>query len=92
MVYLFGQDKELNDNNDANLVYLPIETDKIDISQDVRDFCIIALPMKKLCSEDCKGLCFKCGTNLNEKECSCTKEEIDIRWQPLLDLKNKLNN
>ncbi|MDP2302359.1 MAG: DUF177 domain-containing protein [Ignavibacteria bacterium] len=92
MVYLFGEDKEIRENDDANFAYLSIETDKIDITKDIHDFCLISIPLKKLCKEDCKGLCFKCGVNLNVGECSCTKEEVDARWQPLLDLKSKLNN
>jgi uncharacterized protein len=92
MVYLFGENKEINTIDDSNLVYLSVESDKIDITKDIHDFCLISVPMKKLCKEDCKGLCFKCGNNLNEKECSCVDEKIDTRWQPLIDLKNKLNN
>jgi len=48
--------------------------------------------MKKLCKEDCKGLCPRCGKNLNEDNCICTEKEIDPRWEPLEKLRNKLNN
>ena len=74
-----------------NIVYISPETDVIDISEDVRDYAILAIPMKKLCSEDCKGLCSRCGKNLNEEQCSCSGDETDIRWMPLMELKNKLN-
>ena len=47
--------------------------------------------MKNLCKEDCKGLCQKCGTDLNKEKCSCKAEEIDPRWKPLVNLKDKLN-
>ncbi|MBR5479582.1 MAG: DUF177 domain-containing protein [Clostridia bacterium] len=47
---------------------------------------ILEMPTKNLCREDCKGLCPKCGTNLNESDCSCTKKEIDPRLSKLLEL------
>ena len=47
---------------------------------------ITNLPMKHLCSESCKGLCVKCGKNLNEGECGCQRKEIDPRLSALADL------
>lgn len=44
------------------------------------------LPMKHLCDENCKGICSKCGKNLNEGECGCPKKEIDPRLEALADL------
>jgi uncharacterized protein len=89
MVYLFGKEPDKEDA--LNVTYLSIDADKIILDKDVRDYSMLAIPMKKLCDEDCKGLCYKCGKNLNEGECECSTEDIDIRWQPLLDLKKKLN-
>jgi len=89
MVYLFGNEPEENDN--INLSFLPHDADKIDITKDVRDYALLAVPMKRLCKEDCKGLCIKCGKDLNEEQCSCKNEITDDRWKPLIDLKNKLN-
>ncbi|WP_409227446.1 YceD family protein [Gudongella sp. SC589] len=45
-----------------------------------------SLPMKFLCSEDCKGLCQKCGKNLNEGPCDCTVETGDLRFEKLREL------
>ncbi len=89
MVYLQGM--EPVESQSDNIVYIPSVADVIDISDDVRDFSILAVPMKKLCTEVCKGLCSRCGKNLNEGDCSCSKDETDIRWLPLMELKNKLN-
>jgi uncharacterized protein len=44
----------------------------------------LALPMKPLCAETCRGICPHCGTNLNEGDCGCTPER-DTRLAPLLD-------
>ena len=89
MIYLLrsieGAEEEIN------ITYLSPDTNIIDISKEVRDYMILSIPMKRLCKEDCKGLCVKCGTDLNEKQCDCSDDEIDDRWKVLMELKNKLN-
>jgi len=67
------------------------DADNIDVTNDVREFALLSVPMKNLCKDDCKGLCSKCGTDLNISKCTCSKEEIDPRWKPLMELKDKLN-
>jgi uncharacterized protein len=49
----------------------------------VMDNIILFLPMKPLCSEDCKGICPQCGQNLNKKECDCEVEVVDPRLAKL---------
>ncbi len=89
MIYLLrsieGAEEEIN------ITYLSPDTHMIDISKDVRDYMILSTPMKILCKEDCKGLCAKCGADLNEKQCDCNDDEIDDRWKVLSELKHKLN-
>ena len=89
MVYLFGDSPA--DSESDNLIYLPVDADKIKLDNELRDYAILSIPMKKLCNEDCKGLCYKCGKNLNNGSCDCESAEIDSRWKPLLELKNKVN-
>ncbi len=43
----------------------------------------IAIPMKPLCREDCRGLCPQCGVDRNVSECNCVVEFIDPRWRAL---------
>ncbi len=45
--------------------------DTIDLSQMLEDNVVINLPTRFICSEECKGLCGRCGANLNEGECGC---------------------
>lgn len=52
----------------------------------VRETILLTLPLKSLCSEDCKGLCPICGTDLNKSQCGCVKKEVDPRWDKLKDL------
>lgn len=46
----------------------------IELSDDFRESLLLEIPFRVLCSEDCKGLCLKCGQNLNQKECDCQIE------------------
>ena len=47
-------------------------------------------PVRFLCKDDCKGLCQRCGRNLNEGECGCTTKEIDPRLEPLRALLERM--
>jgi uncharacterized protein len=58
----------------------------VDLSEIVREQIILALPDMVFCKEDCKGLCDKCGTNLNLLDCNCKDDEIDPRWAALKNL------
>jgi len=58
----------------------------LDITEAVRQYAAVGLPMKPLCDRDCAGLCSHCGANLNRETCSCDAQEIDSRWLPLLNL------
>lgn len=83
-IYLFSPESE---TNDTNLHYLSLEQNKIDLYNDVREYTKFALPMKKLCSESCKGLCPQCGINLNVKKCNCNTEVTNPVWDKLKKLK-----
>jgi len=56
----------------------------------IREQLLLALPMKPLCKEDCRGICSKCGEDLNNNLCGCKNDGIDPRWIPLKKLKKKL--
>jgi len=58
----------------------------LDITTRVRELILVNLPDNPVCREDCRGLCPRCGTNLNEGPCDCPRKEIDNRWGPLKDL------
>ncbi|MFH1197626.1 MAG: DUF177 domain-containing protein [bacterium] len=88
LIYLC--EPNLKSNEEENLYFLSPDADKIDISEDVNQFALLTVPMKKLCSEDCKGLCPECGKDLNLEQCSCQKAEVNPVWDRLKDL--KINN
>lgn len=61
--------------------------DSIDITNDICEVMILSYPLRSVCSENCKGLCFQCGTNLNEGKCDCQdKKEIKNNDNPFSKL------
>lgn len=79
--------RELNlDELPENELIVPANVDEVDITGPIREALILALPLKPLCREDCRGLCPVCGTNRNEHECECKVEKTDSRWDGLRDL------
>lgn len=81
----FTNNSEISESDDAVFV----KDDVLDISEIVESEIISTLPIKRLCSEDCKGLCQSCGANLNKETCTCENEDIDFR---LAGLKALLDN
>lgn len=55
------------------------EHEVIDLTADVREDILLSLPFNALCSPECKGLCAKCGADLNRKKCACVETEGKTR-------------
>ena len=62
------------------------ENDKVVLDELLRQEIEAAFPIQALCTDDCRGLCEKCGANLNRETCQCIPEESDSRWAALKDL------
>ncbi|MBR7008891.1 MAG: DUF177 domain-containing protein [Ruminococcus sp.] len=60
-------------NSDDDM-YVVCENDTLDMNGLAVSDILLQLPTKILCKQDCKGLCFSCGKNLNEGDCECGKE------------------
>ena len=58
----------------------------LDLNEAIRQYALLAIPMKPLCGADCAGLCPDCGANLNQWLCSCPSQEGDPRWSKLKEL------
>jgi len=65
------------------------QDDRIDLAEVIREQFYLALPMKPLCREDCRGLCPICGINRNRESCACQAEWIDPRLSVLRNVKTK---
>jgi uncharacterized protein len=63
--------------------------EQIDLSELMREQFYLAMPMKPLCRDECKGLCPQCGTNWNTGTCDCNAEWEDPRLAPLRQLKGR---
>jgi uncharacterized protein len=61
----------------------------LDVIEMLREQFQLALPMKPLCVESCRGLCPECGANLNRAECGCRPTWVDPRLSPLKELLNR---
>lgn len=79
-IFMRGLNAEDNDE------YIIIEDGILDLLELASADVILELPIKSLCSEDCKGLCPKCGANLNETSCGCKTKTVDPRLESLLQL------
>lgn len=63
------------------------EGDSIDVDELVREQILLALPVRLLCGEECRGLCPHCGSDLNANACRCAEQQTDPRWAALAALK-----
>lgn len=81
--------RELSDEEEAmsnSEEYILVPEEQLDLDELIREDILLDLPTKYLCSEDCRGLCLKCGKNLNEGDCGCDTKEIDPRLEILKSL------
>ena len=78
--------EEEEELDEERLLYVEHDVATLDITDYVRDAVILTLPLKPVCREDCKGLCYSCGHNLNEGECGCERKTEDPRWQALSEI------
>ena len=79
---------EMADEENEDEWVFPLEGDSADLEDIVRTVFVLNMDSKLLCSDDCKGLCHRCGKNLNEGPCSCQKE-LDPRFAALKQLLEK---
>jgi DUF177 domain-containing protein len=56
----------------------------LDLSEAVRQYALLTLPVKPLCRVDCAGICPTCGHNLNQEPCQCQSNTVNPRWSKLI--------
>jgi uncharacterized protein len=86
---LYSRDAEALEDPDA----YPIAADarEIDLRPAVREELLLAAPRYLLCREDCRGLCPRCGKDLNAGPCGCAPD-TDLRWAGLAALRDRLRD
>jgi len=77
---------ELSEDDLISSVY---SGDEIDLTHDIEEQVAMAIPLKPLCEEGCKGLCPECGTDLNQSNCTCTEKAFNFKFSALKDFKVK---
>lgn len=65
---------------------LPDRARELDLGEPIREHLLLSVPQYAVCREACRGLCPRCGTDLNVEECRCGATESDDRWAPLRKL------
>lgn len=80
--FLAGDVEELEDTN--YMLGTSLDVDKLIFGE-----ILVSWPMKVLCRNDCKGICKRCGTNLNLATCQCQKTEPDPRMAAIQDIFNQ---
>ena len=68
----------------ADADIFPVVEGRVDLDEVTREQIDLLLPVRVVCSSDCRGLCPECGENRNVRSCDCRTEEIDPRLAPLL--------
>ena len=56
----------------------------LDLTEALEQYLHLAAPVKPMCREECRGICPRCGTDLNETACVCDHDTRDSRWAELL--------
>ena len=79
-----GEERMVEDDDLSTAFY---DDSVIDLGQLMQEQCYLAVPMKPLCTEDCRGLCPECGTNFNTASCECRQTWVDPRLAVLDQLR-----
>ncbi len=86
IVLRLTNNKLLVDSEGDDVLYFPDTMLEINLTPVIRDYIALALPVKHLCSADCKGLCPNCGINKNHDSCSCDMEKPPSPFDQLMKL------
>jgi uncharacterized protein len=89
-VYFVSDPSEGEQFDPSEVQVLSPALNVIDIAEDVRETVLLAVPLKLLCNENCKGLCPTCGANRNVEPCDCRDDAADPRWEKLKNFNNDL--
>jgi uncharacterized protein len=78
------EDEAAIDEGEAEMGFY--ELPGLELEDIIREKLLLQLPMQRVCSESCKGICPVCGANRNETACNCEAHPGDDRWMALKDL------
>ena len=87
MVFLSSDTPGVEEDGDARV--LDARAPELDLSGPVREEVVLAVDPYVVCDPECRGLCPRCGANLNIEACGCSFHEPDPRWDALRALKEE---
>jgi uncharacterized protein len=86
---VFSTDATHEDSGEGDAYPFDPSRGALDLSDALRGELILAANPYVVCDPKCRGLCPRCGANLNEVACGCTAEDVDPRWEALRALKDR---
>lgn len=84
-------DEEERELSTEDMGLIQFRGDEIDLRIGIQEQVVLTLPLRSLCSQDCKGLCPQCGADLNQADCGCSKVVPAGKFAALRELKLKDN-
>jgi len=78
-------DPDSGGGDDQDYLVLPMGESVVSLASLIHENFIVSIPMIVRCTDECRGMCPKCGINLNNETCSC-EAPTDSRWEALRDL------
>jgi len=85
--YYWIGSEQTSEADEDDIQYIPETETEIDLTSMVREAIMLNIPIQSLCSESCKGLCPRCGTDLNAGDCNCLSQPTNSRWSALESLR-----
>jgi len=86
MAYIAREEEVEIDEGEAQLGFY--QGGGLELEDILREQILLAIPMQRVCREDCKGICPTCGANRNEAPCDCKEDHAGDRWGALQGLKD----
>ncbi|HEX6966006.1 MAG TPA: DUF177 domain-containing protein, partial [Gemmatimonadaceae bacterium] len=86
-VHLFFVEADDEVAEDPDAFRLPPRAQVVDVRPAIREQWLLSAPSFAVCREECKGICPKCGADLNAGPCGCSTQEPDHRWDALRNLR-----
>jgi uncharacterized protein len=86
LVYMPAEEAAAEDEQETGQAGIEVgyyEGGGLAVEEVLREVALLALPMRLVCSESCKGICAVCGQNRNQRDCACARQTVDDRWSRL---------
>jgi uncharacterized protein len=86
LVYMPADEAAAGDEQETGQAGIEVgyyEGGRLAVEEMLREVALLALPMRLVCSETCKGICPVCGQNRNQSDCACARQAADERWSQL---------